>query len=283
MHNCLINGVTSEFIDVTDRGLSYGDGLFETLLYKDGMCQCWDMHLIRMKAGADKLNIAFPGAPCFLDDVSRLVKSAKSQNLIIKLMLTRGPDDRGYGVKEKSSPNRITSIHPYHAIAELTRGIKAIICKQTVSTNSGLAGIKHLNRLENVIARNEWRDEYHEGIMLDDDNNVIEGTMSNLFIIKENQLFTPDLSRSGVSGIMRQNILNIANKENMSVTVKPLSLDELFDADACFVSNSIIGIWPILSLDCADHVTVNYAQGDISQRLQEKLLRYCYDHAKTIK
>ena len=120
-------------------------------------------------------------------------------------------------------------------------------------------------------------------LVVDDDNNIIEGTMSNLFIIKDKRLLTPDLARSGVAGIMRENILNIANQENMESTIKPLSLDELLDADECFVTNSVIGIWPIISLDAVNFKAVKYAPGEMTQTLQNKLQRYCDDHAKTIK
>ena len=274
----LINGIATEFISINDRGLNYGDGLFETMLYKDGKCQFWDLHISRLKAGAEKLNIPFPGEQRFLDDVIKLVAGAESHDFIIKLMLTRGSGDRGYAVKQKTIPLRITSLFPHQATDSDKTGIKATLCKQTVSINPGLAGIKHLNRLENVIARNEWHDEFHEGIMLDSEKNVIEGTMSNLFIIKNNQLLTPDLSRSGIAGIIRQNILNIANQEEMTVHVKTVSLDELFDADECFISNSIIGIWPIVSID-----TREYNLGDRCQFLQNKLQISYKNNAKTIK
>ena len=273
----LINGIATEFISIDDRGLNYGDGLFETMLYKDGKCQFWDLHISRLKAGSQKLNICFPGEQCFLDDVIKLLADVESQDFIIKLMLTRGSGGRGYAVKEKPIPLRITSLFPYQATDSDKTGINATLCEQTVSINPGLAGIKHLNRLENVIARNEWHDEFQEGIMLDSEKNVIEGTMSNLFIIKNNQLLTPDLSSSGIAGIIRQNILNIANQEQMTVHVKTVSLDELFDADECFISNSIIGIWPIVSLD-----TREYNLGDTCQFLQNKLQISCNDNAKTI-
>jgi len=274
----LVNGITTEFIDVADRGLNYGDGIFETLLYSDGKCQFWDQHIARMQTGAEKLGIAFPGEQVFLDDVSSLIRQSRSQELAIKLILTRGSSGRGYAVKEKSLPLRIASISVYQPRIELQDGVKATICKQTVSINKGLAGYKHLNRLENVIARNEWNDEYHEGIMLDDEKNVIEGTMSNLFMIKDGVLQTPDLTRSGIAGVIRQNILAIANQEKLTVDVKQLSLGELYDADAVFLTNSMIGIWPVISIDA-----VNYSSGDITKALQKKLRLCSSDNAKTIK
>lgn len=274
----LINGVRTEFIDVSDRGLNYGDGLFETILYKDGMCQFWDQHILRMRTGAEKLNITFPGEACFFDDVSKLVEHADSQDSVIKLVLTRGSGQRGYALLEKPKPLRVTSISSYETQDQLNDGIKATICKQTVSINRGLAGIKHLNRLENVIARNEWHDEFHEGIMLDDENNVIEGTMSNLFIIKDGELQTPDLSRSGVAGVIRKNIMGIAKDESLEVNVKQLSLEHLFDADEVFVTNSIIGLWPVIKIDDAD-----FPRGDVSRLLQRKLHQRCRENAKAVK
>ena len=114
--------------------------------------------------------------------------------------------------------------------------------------------------------------------MLDDENNVIEGTMSNLFIVKDGRLHTPELSRSGVAGVIRENILDIAENENLAADVKQLSLDDLFDADEIFMTNSIIGIWPVISID-----TINYKVGNVSNLLQQKLRLRCKEDAKTIK
>ena len=143
MDNCLINGVHTEYINVNDRGLNYGDGLFETMLYKDGKCQFWDQHILRMKTGAEKLNIPFPGEDCFFEDVSKLVALVDTHDSVIKLILTRGSGHWGYAVLEKPRPLRIALINIYEAQHSLNDGIRATICKQTVSINRGLAGITH--------------------------------------------------------------------------------------------------------------------------------------------
>lgn len=282
MSNVLINGVNTEYIDVMDRGLHYGDGLFETILYSAGKLQFWSQHLLRMSEGAEKLGIDFPGEQCFLDDVTALIGNVDSEDIIIKLILTRGSGPRGYTIKAKTTPLRVTSVDKYlnqeqhQALAR--DGIHMTVCSQGVSINKGLAGLKHLNRLENVIARNEWKDEYDEGLMLDHDQNVIEGTMSNLFIVKDGVLCTPDLSYSGVAGIMKQNILAIAEKNDMPIHIQQIPLDALFDADEIFVSNSIIGIWPVVKIDTND-----YKIGDVCASLQAKLTDQIDQNAYSLK
>ena len=126
------------------------------------------------------------------------------------------------------------------------------ICKQQVSINENLAGLKHLNRLENVLARNEWNDKTKnniiDGLMLNASQHVIEGSMSNLFAIKDKQLFTPDLGLSGVNGIMREIIIGLASKNNIKTSVINLTMDDLYAMDELFISNSLIAMKAVTKL-----------------------------------
>jgi 4-amino-4-deoxychorismate lyase len=118
-----------------------------------------------------------------------------------------------------------------------------------VAVQPALAGVKHLNRLENVLARAEWRDpEIAEGLLCDTDDNVIGGTMSNLFIARRGQLITPDLTRCGVAGVMRDLVMELAQTHGIPLQVTAIGLDDLFDADEVFVVNSVIGVWPVMAL-----------------------------------
>ncbi len=125
---------------------------------------------------------------------------------------------------------------------------KLFICKQQASINESLAGLKHLNRLENVMARNEWNADYIDGLMLNANQHVIEGTMSNLFAIRDGQLFTPDLNLSGVNGIMREIIIGLARKNNIETAVTDLTIDDLRAMDELFISNSLIGMKAVTKL-----------------------------------
>ena len=234
-----------------DRGLHYGDGLFETIACVDGKLQFWDEHIERMRSGAERLKMDAVAIDDFQLDVSNLLKKHNINNCVIKLILTRGQSERGYRSASTQQPTRIVLLSdlPQYPEAYVKQGIKTCFCQHPVSSNSQLAGIKHLNRLDNVLARNEWRDEFQEGIMLDDSRNIIEGTMSNIFAVKNKQLYTPSLSDSGVDGVIRGKILSIAQDHGVETHIVKINKEELKNMDEIFVCNSIIGIWPVSSLD----------------------------------
>jgi 4-amino-4-deoxychorismate lyase len=129
-----------------------------------------------------------------------------------------------------------------------------------------LAGLKHLNRLEQVMARAEWRDEYAEGLMRDTEGLVIEGTMSNLFLVHEGVLVTPDLSQSGVAGVMRAAVLDLAAALGIPSAVRQVTTAMVEGAQELFLTNSLIGLWPVTRLETHNHVV-----GKITQTLQEAL------------
>jgi 4-amino-4-deoxychorismate lyase len=138
------------------------------------------------------------------------------------------------------------------------RGIIATVCKTRLSHSTRLAGIKHLNRIEQVMARREWQDEYQEGLMLDEDGFVIEGTMSNLFLIRDGVLMTPELNRAGVAGIMREKILSCAENLGIPATVCPLQLSDVQQANSVFISNSLIEIWPVRRIGKINYTRHSY-------------------------
>jgi 4-amino-4-deoxychorismate lyase len=146
-------------------------------------------------------------------------------------------------------------------------GVTTRICETPLGCNPRLAGIKHLNRLEQVLARSEWEDPaIQEGIMLDSDGHIIEGTMSNLFLISNNMLYTPDLSRCGVTGVMREVVIELANSLGISVKSITMHRSMLEEGDELFLTNSLIGIWPVVR--CDDKV---YALGAVTSLLQQSL------------
>ena len=236
MQHISINGISSQHLSVMDRGLHYGDGLFETIACVDGKLQFWDEHIARMRSGANRLVIEPSVIDNFKDDVTALLKQHAVNNCVVKLILTRGQSNRGYRSPSSQKPTRITLLSdlPQYPDDFATHGIKACFCQHPVSKNSRLAGIKHLNKLDNVLARNEWRDEYQEGILLDDDGHVIEGTMSNIFAIRNNQLHTPSLKFSGVDGVIRNQILSISKELDIESNIVEISKSELISMDEIF-------------------------------------------------
>ncbi len=249
-HNSLINGIASDYLTINDRSIHYGDGLFETLLCSAGQLYYWPQHYQRLQQSAQFLGIDCPDQQLLLEDIKKLLTINDydiTNACAIKIIISRGAGERGYKIAKNSCCNRlllVSNIENNHSSLlnlELLSG-ELFICQQQVSINENLAGIKHLNRLENVLARNEWSEDYIDGVMLNANKHVIEGTMSNIFAVKDEQLFTPNLKLSGVNGIMRNVIIDIAKRNNIQTSVLDITLDELIAMDEIFISNSLIGM-----------------------------------------
>lgn len=265
----LINGELKNTLAITDRGLHYGDGLFETIEVVQGQPVFLSLHLARLKTGCQTLKIPYPDKTLLLDEITRVSKDCKQG--VIKLMLTRGSGGRGYRQPELLKPTRITALHPYpdHPDCYKTQGIQTRFCSTRLGLNPLLAGLKHNNRLEQVLARTEWQDEFQEGLMLNLNEHVIEGTMSNLFVIKDQIVYTPEISVSGIKGVMRQLILDIASQMRIPIRETTLTADFVLQADELFVCNSVIGIWPIKSLEHK-----SYSVGLMTQKIMTALADY---------
>ncbi len=246
----LLNGERRQCIDIADRGFQYGDGLFETIEVLNGKPLFLDRHLKRLAHGCQKLLIP-PPDPVLLTRESLQI-SAGAERAVLKLIVTRGCGGRGYRQPVPILPTRLLSLYPYPEYpAHLqTDGITAGFCRYRLAINPALAGIKHLNRLEQILARAEWQDEnIHEGLMLDSNDHVIEGTMSNLFLVKDGNLYTPSLNECGVAGIVREIVMELAQRNRLVLLEKKLQKQALLQADEIFVTNSVIGIWPVNQLD----------------------------------
>jgi len=270
MTDVLVNGENITTINVFDRGLQYGDGLYETMAVRNGKIHLWETHWQRLTDGCEKLSITLPNKEVIEKEIDLLCNARDEKVFVIKLILTRGAGQRGYSYTDQQNVTRILSSHAWPDYPERyqTEGVVVRYCDTTISENSKLAGIKHLNRLEQILARNEWNtDEFQEGLMLTTQGHVIDGTMSNVFAIKDNQLFTPGLSLSGVAGVMRKTIINIANNCSLSVFEKDFTKSELEAADELFLCNSLFGIWPIRVLAKTRFTKV----GNITKMLQQEV------------
>jgi len=247
----LLNGQSADNIDPLDRGLHYGDGLFETIAVVNGKPLCWDKHLERLLFGCERLKINFNDVDALESEVSSLCKNV--DRAVLKITITSGVGGRGYQRPEKgTTPTRLLAIHPWPDYPDgySTQGIQVHLCSTRLGINRGLAGIKHLNRLEQVLARNEWDDtNTMEGLMLDNNDNVIAGTMSNLFVVfPDKKLITSDLSLCGIQGIVRQYILDHCADITYASEVKNLSMDDIYSASEIFFCNSVAGIMPVSQL-----------------------------------
>lgn len=242
----LVNGLPGNTINANDRGLMYGDGVFRTLLIKQSRPVHWQRHYQKLQQDCHALGFSCPDQGLLESELAQLAQQMPDG--IAKIVITRGPATRGYAPAAHPEVTRILSTHaaPDYSPAYAGQGIKAHICALRLAHQPRLAGVKHLNRLENVLAAAEWSDpDIAEGILLDQDGNVIEGTRSNLFIIKDGKLATPDLSQCGVAGVQRDRVIEIAQERKIACKISRLQLTDLLAADEVFLVNSVIGLWPI--------------------------------------
>lgn len=273
MVNILINGEAKETISVNDRGLLYGDGLFETMAVRNGHIPLWETHWQRLSLGCEKLSINLPDKEIIEKEIVLLCEAQNKPRFVIKLIISRGEGQRGYRFTENQNVTRILSSHAWPNYSERfqTEGVAVCYCETTLSDNKKLAGIKHLNRLEQVLARNEWDNDFQEGLMLSANDKVIDGTMSNIFAVIDSEIYTPSLALSGVAGVMRKTVINIAKENNILISEKEFSKSEVEMADELFLTNSLFGIWPIKNIGEKQFTKV----GKVTKRLQEEINKIC--------
>lgn len=260
----LLNGESRHCIEVSDRGLQYGDGVFETVDVLNGKPLFFQRHLQRLALGCRTLLIPCPEFSLLMAEAWQI--SAGVDQAVLKLIVTRGSGGRGYRQPPEIFPTRVLSLHPHPTYAPSFQkfGVNLRFCDKRLAINPDLARIKHLNRLEQVLARAEWQDDaIQEGLMLDAQQRVVEGTMSNLFWIKDGVLHTPLLDQCGIAGIVRALLIELAREDGISVIEDHASREDVLAADELFVTNSIIGIWPVKQLE-----QQRFEVGDITQRLQ---------------
>jgi 4-amino-4-deoxychorismate lyase len=267
-----INGQSSELISVLDRGFAYGDGFFETCRVYKNKIHLWDLHLKRLVNTAKRLSITLDVQQLQFWINNLLQQSPLLDNAILKIQITRGVGARGYAFAEDLLPSIVLFLSPANVLLspQWRDGVSVRICDLPLSESPALAGLKHLNRLENILARAEWKDEYAEGFLFNQQGHLIEGTMSNIFLVKNNQLMTPELSQSGVAGVMREFIMTESSL-SISCQQKNILMDELLSADEIFVCNSVIGIWPVIQLHT--NPIRNFTVGKITRELQAALYR----------
>lgn len=244
----IVNGRADDRVDPMDRGLHYGDGLFETLAVQGGRARFIDWHLERLADGASRLAIPLPQPGVLRQEIA--AACADDQG-IVKLIVTRGAGERGYRPPREPQPTRIVLGLPWpaHAPAAWTRGVRLGWCRTRLGRNPRLAGIKHLNRLEQVLARAEWDDDgMAEALMMDDRDRVICGTQTNVFAQLAGRWITPVLEDCGVAGVMRRAFLAWAAGQGEPVIERALPASEIADATALLLTNAVIGAWPVREL-----------------------------------
>jgi 4-amino-4-deoxychorismate lyase len=242
----LINGAPGSTINAEDRGLAYGDGVFRTLRMQAGRPVCWERQYAKLQRDCSALKISCPSALVLSSELQQLGKSQPEG--VAKIIITRGVSARGYAPSAQSEATRILSITPSVAFpADYSKtGVRMHVCKVRLGHQLLLAGIKHLNRLENVLAASEWQDQdVPEGLLSDISGNIISGTRSNLFMLRGNILYTPNLSHCGVAGVQRDRVMDWGKQHGVTCKIADFHMEELVLADEIFLVNSVFGLWPV--------------------------------------
>ncbi|TVP92252.1 MAG: aminodeoxychorismate lyase [Pseudomonadaceae bacterium] len=244
----LIDGQPQTQLSVRDRGLAYGDGLFETLRVANGFIPLLEQHLARLHRGAARLGIEYDAAQ-LAEELARLAVQLGSG--ILKLILTRGDGQRGYALPQPQQPRRIVQVAalPAYPASHAEQGIRLYPCATRLGQQPLLAGLKHLNRLEQVLARAEWNDPaFAEGLVCNQQGEPVECTVSNLFLRLEGEWVTPALDQCGVQGVMRDYLCMQLAAAGQSVSVRPVTQAELLASREVFCCNSVFGVWPVIGL-----------------------------------
>jgi 4-amino-4-deoxychorismate lyase len=263
----LVNGEVVDHIDATDRSFQYGDGCFSTILTKYGQLQQWRFHQERIEACLNVLSIPLPDWSLVQLWIDKLCLSDAYAG--IKIHISRGSGGRGYSAGGMVTPTVTISSFPYPSHYENLRqyGIELGICQNRLGLNPLLAGHKHNNRLEQILLKREMdRLGFIDGVALDLNDQVIETTMANIFWCKNGTLYTPCLTHSGVAGVQRRAILELAQSEHQRVEIGGFSLDQLCGADEVFISNSILQIAPVVRI-----AESRFSIGEVSRFYSERL------------
>lgn len=246
---CLINGKAAAAIPVDDRGLRYGDGVFETIAIVDYQPALLPAHWERLARGCERLRIPPPAEARIHADLAQLDIPRFG---MLRLTVTRGPGGQGYAPPATPQPNRIVQLMPVppRPATWWEAGIHLRDCQMTLAEQPALAGIKHLNRLEQVLARAEWQTpEIAEGLMCTASGFVIEATAANLIIDVGGGLVIPDTAACGVDGIMQKALLREAEALDIPWTRRRIHRDELAGCDGIMLCNSLAGLWPVATLN----------------------------------
>lgn len=266
MTNWYANGEIQDHIAVDDRALQYGDGLFETIAIRHNEPRLWSFHIDRLARGCALLNFRMPAQGDLLQGVEHVLQSSNVPGAyaVVKIIISAGSGKRGYGRKRVESPSiwyRAFMNRPLPN-TDYENGVDVTICATRLASGSAFAGLKTLNRMEQVLARSELQDtKYFEGFTFDADDNLICASMSNVFLVKDNVIFTPAVDRSGVAGVMRRFIIETLHENGIEVVVRSVSRDSLLTADEVFLSNSQFGVLPVRS--CDKH---EWPIGDLTRR-----------------
>lgn len=242
----LINGTESETLAVNDRGVQFGDGCFTTARIIRGQIQFLSAHITRLQTTCEKLFIPYRDWALLAQEMT--LQAQPHQDGVLKVMMTRGTGGRGYSAAGCESPTRVLSVSPYPAHYPRWReeGISLSLSPVQLGRNPSLAGLKHLNRLEQVLIRSHLEQtDADEALVLDSEGWLTECCAANVFWRKGFDVFTPRLDQAGVNGIMRQHILATLAPSPFRVVEVTTRPDALREADEVLICNALMPLVPV--------------------------------------
>ena len=242
----IINGKEQSNISIFNRNFQYGDGLFETCVVNNNQILFWEKHLSRLDIGCRKLKIKNIEEEIWLKDIKKALSLTSKKNCVLKLILSRGNSQRGYSYSDDILPVRVVIVSEMKNV-QAKESFSLEYASSGYHSNPNLAGIKHCNRIEQILARSSLKRD--EAIMLDENQNIISVTQGNIYFIFGQSLVTPKLDRCGVIGSRRSLILELAESIELNVEQGNVSMNDAKKADEAFISNSIMGIQSVNSIE----------------------------------
>lgn len=250
MNDWFRNGAPTGTVPVDERAVQYGDGVFETIAIRDGRPRYWRLHIARLDEACRRLSLTRPAESILERDLARALAHAtvNTSFATAKIIVTAGVGARGYARPPGAPAATLIGVFAGRPLDETlyANGVALRLCETPVATQPRTAGVKTLNRLDQVLARSEWQDPaVFEGLMCDTEGRLVCGTMSNVFGVRDARLVTPALTRAGVAGIMRRRIMELLADNGTDCDERDVSMEELDDMQELFICNSQFGVLPV--------------------------------------
>ncbi len=267
------DGERAESLTIDDRALQYGDGLFETIAVRHGEARLVDLHLERLARGCRRLRIDMPDVAVLQENLADAITQSHelAAYCVAKIIVSSGTSQRGYGRSRATTPTVLIGVFPARPVAAQAYrdGVDTICCETRLASGSPTAGLKTLNRIEQVLGRSEClAASTFEGLMLDADDRLICGTMSNVFMVADRKIVTPALRRCGVEGVMRRYAIDCLEEIGMVVEERDVTFDDCMASDEVFLTNSQFGVLPV-----SDVGGKHREPGDVTKRVLDLLAR----------
>ena len=269
MKDYLINGSNTSGLDPFDRGLAYGDGVFRTFKVIDGKPLHWDYHFQTLSYDCEKLGIKLPNEALLLDDI-KVLFTRTSGTFVAKWIITRGSSDRGYSIPKDIKPNRILLKNKFTTLPEslYLKGVNLEFSAKKTSSLLQLGATKHLNRLENVLAKQAVTSPSFDAIMFDENDHVNECTSHNILALFGKQIHMPKHNHAGVSGVSRQIVMDHAQSLGYATIESNISKEQLLKANEIVIINSVNGALPVKQIKNKKWNSLNLAY-ELNQLLKK--------------